>query len=516
MPDESKEHGTAQSASTTSPMVVIKEKQSEPSKRGTDWVALASSAPAVLGFLGLIVYAVVRVGHDAFYARFGVTAEEVGLSQATILGRAALYFVFFLTAAIALLGVAAVIARPTATIGTVRSKNQNGTSEARSGAFWARLGVGFLVLVAGLAGVVVAGFAGSWPLAITISLVIPLALVASLEGRRSKGHRPVVGGLLFGLLAAWSAAVAFLVADRGSASSPGAGSFSAPSRWLLFAFCVLAVVLASASLLRQFEMRSTEAESVDTDSDGSESEAKLIAAEGRDTDGDGSESERQQIYRTLLSLLALLPLALAFFAPGVARFVIDSNDRTAVAVAMWAALFGFVILGFQALPGSKPDRQTRVGDILLMVALASVFAGTALYLASLRGLDLANQVLAGDRITQSGFGMFSVRADIVCLESLSGTNSEKGLPEAPVIYLGQSANNELVLFDLERREQLRAREEVEKRDIFAPQRVPLRIPAADVMVQVANLDKRFAKYVVPVTLKKENLHFDGKWRCFGN
>ena len=66
MPDESKEPGTAQSASTTSPMVVIKEKQSEPSKRGTDWVALASSAPAVLGFLGLIVYAVVRVGHDAF------------------------------------------------------------------------------------------------------------------------------------------------------------------------------------------------------------------------------------------------------------------------------------------------------------------------------------------------------------------------------------------------------------------------------------------------------------------
>ena len=88
---------------------------------------------------------------------------------------------------------------------------------------------------------------------------------------------------------------------------------------------------------------------------------------------------------SLLSLLALLPLALAFFAPGVARFVVDANDRTAVAVAMWAALFGFVILGFQALPGSKPDRLTRVGDILLMVALASVLAGTALYLASLRG-----------------------------------------------------------------------------------------------------------------------------------
>ena len=302
VPDETEERGTAQGASATTPVtVILKENVPEPPKRRTDWVALASSAPAVLGFLGLIVYAVVRVGHDAFYARFGVTAEEVGLSQATILGRAALYFVFFLTAAIALLGVAAMIARPTTAIGTVHRKKNQGGSEVRSGAFWARLGVGFLVLVAGLAGVVVAGFAGSWPLAIAIGLVIPLALGASLAGRLSKGlskgQRAAVVGLLFGLLAAWSAAVAFLVADRGSASSPGAGSFSAPSRWLLFAFCVLAVVLASVSLLRQFEMRSTGAEDGDTDGDGPEAETNSIGAQGRETDGDGSESERQQIYR---------------------------------------------------------------------------------------------------------------------------------------------------------------------------------------------------------------------------
>jgi hypothetical protein len=498
VPDETEERGTGQGASATSPVtVILKGNVPEQTKRRTDWVALASSAPAVLGFLGLIVYAVVRVGHDAFYARFGVTAEEVGLSQATILGRAALYFVFFLTAAIALLGVAAVIARPTAAMGAVRrKKNEEGGSEPESGAFWARVGVGFLVLVAGLAGVIVAGLESSWPLALAISLVIPLALVASRAGRLSKGHRAAVG-LLFGLLAAWSAAVAFLVANRGPESSPGAGSFSAPSRWLLFAFCALAVALASVSLLRQFETNST-------------------GAEGGRTEGDGTESERQQIYRTMLSLLALLPLALAFFAPGVARFVTDASDRTAAAVAMWAVLFGFVILGFQALPGSKPDERASVVDILLIVSLASVFAGTALYLASLRGLDLANQVLAGNRLTQSGFGMFSVRADIVCLESLNGSNAAKGLPEAPVIYLGQSANNELVLFDLERREEVRAREEeVDKRNIFAPQRVPLRIPAADVMVRVANLVNRYEKYVVPVTLKKAHLHFDGKWKCLG-
>lgn len=460
--------------------------------RRTDWIALASSAPAVLGFLGLIVYAVVRVGHDAFYARFGVTAEEVGLSQTTILGRAALYFVFFLTAAVALLGVSAVIVRPATAVGAVRRKRkEQGGSEAESGAFWARVGVGFLILAAcsGFGGVIVAGLEGSWPLALAISVLIPLALVASVGGRLSKGHG-AVAGLLFGVLAAWSAFVAFLVASRGPESSPGAASLSAPSRWLLFGFCVLAVATASASLLRQFE----------TSSRGRQ--------RGR------TESEQRQIYLTTLSLLALLPLALAFFAPGVGHFVTEASDRTVAAVAMWAVLFGFVILGSQALQRRQPDEGASVVDILLIVSLASVFAGTALYLASLRGLDLANQALAGNRITQSGFGMFSVRADIVCLEPLNGSDPATRLPRAPVIYLGQSANNVLVLFDLERRERLRAREEeVEKRDIGAPERVPLRIPAADVMVRVANLISPSTKYVVPVTVKDR--HFDGKWQCTG-
>jgi hypothetical protein len=292
------------------------------------------------------------------------------------------------------------------------------------------------------------------------------------------------------VLAAWSAFVAFLVASRGPESSPGAASLSAPSRWLLFGFCVLAVATASASLLRQFE----------TSSRGRQ--------RGR------TESEHRQIYLTTLSLLALLPLALAFFAPGVGHFVTEASDRTVAAVAMWAVLFGFVILGSQALQRRQPDEGASVVDILLIVSLASVFAGTALYLASLRGLDLANQALAGNRITQSGFGMFSVRADIVCLEPLNGSDPATRLPRAPVIYLGQSANNVLVLFDLERRERLRAREEeVEKRDIGAPERVPLRIPAADVMVRVANLISPSTKYVVPVTVKDR--HFDGKWQCTG-
>jgi hypothetical protein len=247
--------------------------------------------------------------------------------------------------------------------------------------------------------------------------------------------------------------------------------------------------MASVSLLHQFERGSTE--------DG----------------GDHTESERRQMYLITLSLLALLPLAVAFLAPGVGHFVTGASDRTAAAVAMWAVLFGFVILGFQALRGGQRGERVGVPDILLIVALASVFAGTALYLASLRGLDLANQALAGNRITQSGYGMFSVRADIVCLEPLDATGAATRLPRGPVIYLGQSANNALVLFDIERHEKIRAREELEKRDIGAPQRVPLRIPASGVMVRVANLTDPNRKYVVPFTIKQGR--FEGRWECLG-
>lgn len=449
------------------------DRATEPRKAGTDWIRLASSAPAVLGFLGLIVYAVVRVGHDAFYARFGVTAEEVGLSQATILGRAALNFVFFLTTAIALIGVSAVIARPTAALGA-RGRGSD------AGRFWARAGVAFLVLAAcmGFGGVIVAGFERAWQLAVAIGIVIPLVVAASVGGRLLGRHRAVAGTLFFGLLAAWSASVAYVVASR-PGSSPGAASLSAPARWLLFGFCVLAAATASVSLLRQFELSSAPAD----------------------------DTQRRQLYLTTLTVLALLPLALAFFAPGVGRFVTDANARTAAAFAMWAVLFGFVILGFQVLQARPGDQRASVLDVLLIVSLASVFAGTALYLASVRGLDLANQALAGNRITQSGFGMFSVRSDIVCLEPITGSLEDTSLPRKPMIYLGHSANNMLVLFDVERRERVRLREAETNTDIGAPERIPVRIPAADVVVQVAKLNAPSARYLVPIR------GLPGKWIC---
>ena len=48
-------------------------------------------APAALALSGAAIYGVVRIAHDAFYRELNLVAEEVGLTQATILGRAAIY-----------------------------------------------------------------------------------------------------------------------------------------------------------------------------------------------------------------------------------------------------------------------------------------------------------------------------------------------------------------------------------------------------------------------------------------
>jgi hypothetical protein len=80
-----------------------------------------------------------------------------------------------------------------------------------------------------------------------------------------------------------------------------------------------------------------------------------------------------------------------------------------------------------------------------------------------------------------------------------------------MIYLGESPNNMLVLFDLERSETIRLREELTKTDIGAPLRLPVLIPAGNVIVDVARLINPGAKYVVSVHWEKTSE--DGKWEC---
>jgi hypothetical protein len=328
-------------------------------------------------------------------------------------------------------------------------------------------------------------------LALAIAVVLPLAAVAALGTRLSTGRR-ILAGILFGALAVWSAAVAVMVSRSGSESHPGAASLPSGSRWLLFAFCFLAVALASASLLRQFETS--------------------------DPTPTRASARSRQTYLIMLSLLASLPLALVFVAPRAGRFLTGSADRAVVAAVIWALLFAMVVLGFEAILERPPEEPAPVTEMAILVALVSVLAGSALFLAWKRGLDLADQVLAGNRITQSGFGTFSVRADIVCLDPVSAGDELPSELQAPFVYLGQS-NGQLVLFDLQRRETVRARELLGKTDIGAPERVPLHVPAGGFVIRIANLVDPDNPYVVPVVVRDPNpphkkRRLAGKWDCF--
>ena len=63
-----------------------------------------NKAKPAAALLGLTIYGLARVSHDAFYEKVGLTVEEVALDQATILGRVALYFLFYLALALAVWG----------------------------------------------------------------------------------------------------------------------------------------------------------------------------------------------------------------------------------------------------------------------------------------------------------------------------------------------------------------------------------------------------------------------------
>jgi tetratricopeptide (TPR) repeat protein len=64
----------------------------------------------VLAAAGLFLYATVRLGIDSFYRKFEVTAEEVGLNQTTIIGRAAIYLFVVVSSSIAAINLAYVVA----------------------------------------------------------------------------------------------------------------------------------------------------------------------------------------------------------------------------------------------------------------------------------------------------------------------------------------------------------------------------------------------------------------------
>jgi hypothetical protein len=182
---------------------------------------------AALGLIGLVIYGIVRAGHEQFYGQVGLTPEEVGLDQAEILGRAALGLFFFF--AVGMLG-ATVLAF--VLVGFARPMVQGWNRTALGRAWWMAfvLAVGQLLL-----------------------LVPALLFVADLvaETRRADWLVPVLryGGPLVGFVVS----VAWLTAHLRHGASAATGGDPDPAGEVLInarvGVFLIALVAAGALLM---------------------------------------------------------------------------------------------------------------------------------------------------------------------------------------------------------------------------------------------------------------------------
>jgi hypothetical protein len=442
----------------------------------------------------VLIYGVVRVAYDAFYTRLGVFPEAVGLSEATILGRAALYLA--ITASIGvvagglwLLAVgseldharvrtrrspaiaggccsAASASRPSAarcsrpeassvpcsarssscttclerckfnvlneeTVDGVR-KRVEGTHDRAPG----QLARDFSVTVLGHA----------WLVVIPLVLLVVACVLGLVWARRpGDGASPMRSGVLFGLCALAGTASGFAAplvvklttATADEAKKAGdAGFFDAHAellRWLLIALPLVAVALGFLAAL------------------------SLVV---------GAQPLRSPW--VLASFVGVLPPLIGLFEPQIPLFVLE---RGLGAVAATSALLAALIaLCFVAAPG-RPGRWSPA-----MAVVVAVIVWSTLFLAWERGLNLGNQAAQGDQIFPKRFSLLSVRSSLVCLVP---TSKDTRPSRTPFVYLGQVGST-LVLYDYLR-----------DINVDIPEAFPIRSPAGDFDVRLAQFKAGF-------------------------
>jgi hypothetical protein len=442
-------------------------------------------ATAALGLIGLLVYGVVRVAHDSFYGHFGVAPEDVGLTQATILGRAALYLTFFLAVSGAIAGVwmcgMVPLYRRVASSGLVTSRMRVVVVAAVSGLVLLAGSVAFLA--PNLAGVL----ADSTPadgcdtnrFCTTASLVpdvslglvlgVPLGLAALALAISLYSRASTAGLCLVGLLAVVVAAVVpefFELLDDLAEGRTGTGILAGIGddlTWLerhplvikigvfAFVFCGLAASCTG-----------------------------LVSRRIRPSTADPSAGTRVFAWAAL-SLVLVLPAVVGFVAPSLAGFLTESFTRFASALFAWFALLGATLLGLQTKNGS-PAVPRKVA----FCAMFAVAAASSLFLAWERGKDMAEFAESGNRLVSRHFRLLSVRTDVVCLDPVKRGEALPGARRGPYLYLGQSGGT-LVLFDYRRLQDIKRREREEGRTIGAPKTLPVRVPATGAFVQIARI-----------------------------
>jgi hypothetical protein len=446
---------------------------------------LLSDYRAFAGLVGLLVYGVVRVSYDAYYTRLGVFPEAVGLSETTILGRAALYLAMTVSIAaifggLWLLAVGWALERtrsprrririataPRLFAGSVALAvlsaglvSLGGSLRSLLGsyhlAFYCVLRCKFALLTPTsyqqVADVVHAGkdehpgyrfldFGPAWLLSLPLMLLLVGAVVGLVFTRRGRWTGSRVGPIVvFGLYALASLTAGFLAPHliAITENAAGAGSGVVDGHPVLVKWIVFVLVLGAVA-------------------------AGLLAALGLLA---GPLPRRSPWL--IVSFIAVLPLLLGFFEPTVPLFVEDEGGAAvASAVILWLALMAVT---FWLWPHLR-DRTVRTTAGLGFVV--AVIVTLTLFLAWERGLNLAQQAAMGDQIFAKRFGLLSVRASVVCLDPTDqGTKLQ--IARHPYVYLGETGGT-LVLYDY-----------VADRVHDVPTAFPIRMSSSGVTVRLAN------------------------------
>jgi hypothetical protein len=449
---------------------------------------LLSDYRAFASLVGLLVYGVVRVAYDAYYTRLGVFPEAVGLSETTILGRAALYLALTVSIAaifggIWLMAVGGSIEqrrRPRPRDPARRRRRDPVTPSTLFGAtavlavlaagvvslggsFRSLLGsyhlAYFCVLRCKFTVLTPTSFqqvettvqehpgsrftdvGPAWLVAVPLALLLAAAAVGLVAARRGRWSANRVGPYaVFGLLAAASLlaglAAPHVIAVSENAANAGSGFVDdnpGSVKWVVFLLVLGAVF---AGLLAALE---------------------LLA---------GAAPKRSPWL--IASFIAVIPLMLGFMSPTVPLFIEDEGGSAlAAAVVLWLALMAVT---FWLWPN---PREARFRNMAGLGGIVALIVTLTLYLAWERGTNLAKQAAMGDQIFAKRFSLLSVRANVVCLDPQE-EGTKLAFRRRPYVYLGE-AGGTLVLYDY-----------VVDRANETPTAFPVRMSSSAVVVRLAH------------------------------
>jgi hypothetical protein len=449
--------------------------------------ALLSDYRAFAGLVGVLIYGVVRVAYDSYYTRLGVFPEAVGLSETTILGRAALYLALTVSVTaifggLWLLAVSMSLERSRAPRRRLRVTTAprlfvgsaalavlvaalvplGGTLRSLLGSYnlvyFCVLRCKFAVLTPTsyqqVSDVVHGGkdehpgyrFVDSgpaWLISMPLILILlgaALGLVFTRTGRWSGSRvRPAIVFAIFAAASFTAGLVApHLIAVARNAADSGNGLVDSHPLLVKWGVFVLALGAVAAGLLAALG---------------------LLA---------GPVPRRSPWL--IASFVAVLPLLLGFFEPTVPLFIEDEGGAAlAAAVVLW---IGLMAVGFWLWPHLR-DRTVRTTAGLGVVV--AVIVTLTLFLAWERGLNLAQQAAMGDQIFAKRFGMLSVRSSVVCLDPTEA-GTRLAVDRHPYVYLGETGGT-LVLYDY-----------VADRAHDTPTAFPLRMPASGITVRLARFN----------------------------